>query len=58
MIFENTEGLAYHGKNGKYGFIDQSGNFVIPSIYDDASNFSEGFAAVKQKGKWGYISKD
>lgn len=54
---------------GKFGFIDTSGNLVIPAIYDDARDFSEGLAAVNiggssdeeglliEGGKWGYIDK-
>ena len=30
----------------KYGYIDKSGNEVIPRIYDDADDFSEGLAKV------------
>ncbi|SRR5216683_6669258 len=54
----------------KYGYIDESGKFMINPSYEDAHNFSEGLAAVCQgKGcyraldkkelprKWGYIDK-
>ncbi|MBO4710917.1 WG repeat-containing protein [bacterium] len=44
-------------KDNKCGFIDRSGKVVIPLEYEDAGNFSEGFAPVKKEGKWGYISK-
>jgi hypothetical protein len=48
------EGLAHVGKNGKHGFIDQSGKIVIPLAYDNISyGFSEGLAAVKKNDKWG-----
>lgn len=30
---------------------------AIPCQYDDAEDFSEGLAAVKQNGKWGYVDK-
>lgn len=33
-------------ENKKYGYIDITGNFVLPPIYDQASDFSEGFAVV------------
>lgn len=32
--------------NQKYGYIDNTGNFIISPIYDQASDFSEGFAVV------------
>lgn len=41
-----------------YGFMDHSGNMVIPQIYSAAGNFSEGLAAVcGSDGLWGYIDK-
>lgn len=40
------------------GFMDHSGNMVIPQIYSAAGNFSEGLAAVcGSDGLWGYIDK-
>jgi hypothetical protein len=45
-------------KNDKYGFKDkQTGKVVVPAKYDDAHDFSEGLAAVKLDGKWGFIDK-
>ncbi len=44
-------------KDNKWGFIDRSGKVVILLEYEDAGNFSEGFAPVKKEGKWGYISR-
>ena len=41
---------------GKQGF-KKDGVVVIPAKYDYARYFSEGFAAVSLKGKWGYIDK-
>ena len=50
-----SEGLAYVGKNGKYGYIDTSGKLVIPCEWDDAGIFDEGIAPVEMDGKWGCI---
>ena len=41
----------------KYGFIDKNGKVVIEPQFDDAGDFSEGFAQVKKDGKWGFIDK-
>jgi hypothetical protein len=38
------------------GFINTYGHQVIPPFFDEARPFSEGLAAVKLGGKWGYIS--
>ena len=39
-----------------WGFVNkETGKEVIPYKYDGAKDFSEGLAAVKLNGKWGYI---
>ncbi|MFC2427333.1 MAG: WG repeat-containing protein, partial [Capnocytophaga leadbetteri] len=43
-------------KDGKWGFINQKGEQIIPFLYDDASYFTEGLALVKQGAKYGYIN--
>lgn len=32
--------------NDKCGYIDKTGNLVIPAIFDQAEEFSQGFAKV------------
>jgi serine/threonine protein kinase len=48
--------LAMVKLNEKYGYIDRTGKEVIPRIYDDANEFSEGLAEVELNRK-GYIDK-
>ena len=43
-------------KDGKWGFINQKGEQIIPFLYDDASYFTEGLALVKKGDKYGYIN--
>ncbi|MBK6766720.1 MAG: WG repeat-containing protein [bacterium] len=50
-----SEGLIRFELNGKWGFADRSGKFVIPPKYEAAFDFSEGFAAVRIGNGWGYI---
>ena len=38
-------------KDGKYGFIDIKGNFIIPPSFTSARDFSEGLAAVNVEGR-------
>ena len=45
-------------KKGKYGFVDESGKWVIKPKFDEAGDFIEGFAAVALAGKYGYIKPD
>jgi len=44
-------------KDFKYGFTDSEGNIVIEPIYDEVSDFSEGYARVKMHWKYGFINK-
>lgn len=37
--------------------MNRSGEMVVPAKYDVACSFSEGLAAVKKNGKWGYIDR-
>lgn len=50
------EGLSVVEKKGKRGFVDLSGNIVIPIIYNDANSFSEGVAKVNKGGKTFFIN--
>lgn len=50
------DGLALVELYGKFGFINKSGESVIPFRYEQASSFSEGLAAVCLNGKWGYVN--
>ena len=51
------EGLAQVELNGKWGFIDETGNEVIPCKYDGIWNFYEGLAAAALNCKYGFIDK-
>ena len=63
-----SDGMAWIRKDDKFGYIDTSGELVIPMIYDafisdtiDTQvvmiDFSEGLAAVIVDGKCGFINK-
>ncbi len=56
---ESMAKIAVKDKNGtlKYGFVNEKGEVVINPQYEAAMSFSEGLAAVRQKGKWGYVDK-
>ncbi len=47
-----TNGLKKVYSQGKYGYDDAEGNHVIPAQFDDAKDFSGGFAAVKCYNEW------
>lgn len=57
-----SEGIAVIELNNKWGFIDKLGREIIPPIYEQAHDFSEGFAAIRKifnesKRKFGFINK-
>jgi hypothetical protein len=64
-IWDFHESLAAVQINGKVGYIDKTGNLVIPPKYDNENysirdnwhNFSEGLAVVRINGKFGCIDK-
>lgn len=51
------EGFARVKRNGKYGFINNIGQEIIPLDYDNASIFSSGVAAISKGQKAGAINK-
>lgn len=56
-IFNDTTYAAVM-VDGKWGFVDASGQMVIEAQYEDARSFANGFAAVRIDGKWGFINTD
>ncbi|MCK5637349.1 MAG: WG repeat-containing protein, partial [Flavobacteriaceae bacterium] len=53
-----NDGLAPAMGNKTWGYIDESGNWVIKEQYKDAEIFSDyGLAPVKVKKAWGFINK-
>ena len=55
-IFTNNTVFAKK-ENGKWGYVDRSGNTVVDYKYEFATNINEyGYGAVKQNGKWGVVN--
>jgi len=52
-----SEGLAPFPKDGKYGFIDNTGKFVIEPKYDFVQGFSDGLSSFYDNGRNGYVDK-
>lgn len=53
---EFSEGLAPVENNGKWGFINLSGELIIPCEYDTVLAHRNGCIPVKKNGKWGFIN--
>ena len=58
-IHSFNEGLAVAQKTvgQRYGFIDNKGSWQVDPIFDFASDFNEGLAAVSINDNWGFIDK-
>ncbi|WP_406541381.1 WG repeat-containing protein [Clostridium ljungdahlii] len=50
------DSLAAVKMNNKWGYIDCNGKTVIDYKYKQSWNFSDGFAPVKIKEKWGLLT--
>lgn len=51
--------LSKQGENGKYGFVDIAGNWVIQPTFDDVSSFDDnGLAKVTKDGKYNLLDRD
>ncbi len=44
-------------ENGLYGYIDSTGQIIIPPKFKGAGEFSEGLAPVRENGYYGYIDE-
>lgn len=54
IVISYTQNLRTFSENGKFGY-KQGSMVVIQPAYEYAADFSEGKAAVKLNGKWGFI---
>lgn len=45
-------------ESGLYTYYDTAGRDRIMDTFEEAQNFSEGFAAVKKDGQWGFIRNE
>ena len=53
LELSNLVELVPHYKADKWGFTDKTGKIVIPLVYNDAEEFSEGLARVRVDGEKG-----
>lgn len=52
------DGLIAYCNNGKWGFVNTSGEQLILPTYEAAKSFSNGLAAVCNGGKWGFVNQN
>lgn len=46
------------GDNGKYGYVDESGNWVVEPKFWKVDEFERGVARVQVDGMWGFLNED
>jgi hypothetical protein len=51
------EGLAPWAVDGRFGYMALNADMAIQPQFDEATDFSEGLAAVKIAGEWGFVDK-
>lgn len=54
-----VDGVTYVENNNKYGVIDKTGKLVVPMMYQNIEDFSNGLAKViisMKEGTYGYIN--
>jgi hypothetical protein len=49
------DGLAEASKQGKWGVIDEKGQWVIQPLFDELAFFHKGLTGASSGGKWGLI---
>lgn len=57
VIFAQSQPLFSIIEDGRIGYINTSGQTVIPPIFFNGNNFSDGLAAVRQNGYYGFINE-
>lgn len=50
-----SDGMILLEKDGKYGYMDYTGRWVIQPTLDGASPYLEGVAAMEKNGYWGMV---
>lgn len=51
------DGLARGRKDGKFGFFDNTGTWVVEAAFQGARDFENGYAAAKNNDLWGLIDR-
>lgn len=54
----SREGFARVKIEDKWGFIDNTGSFIVPPLYDVVGPFSEGLASVLIESNVGFINRE
>ncbi|MCC5939379.1 MAG: WG repeat-containing protein [Lunatimonas sp.] len=55
-LLPGNQGLYGAWIGGKYGYVNSTGQVVIPAQFDDVKQFSEGLAATMSGFSWGFVN--
>ena len=55
--FMSCRAGAFIGENG-VGWMSESGEVVVPAMYDNVGTFGEGLLPVMRNGLWGYVDSE
>lgn len=55
LLFMPYAQLTPKQMEGKWGFVNAEGEWIIKPKYDEVKPFKEDLAAVNKKGKWGFV---
>lgn len=53
----SSDGMLAVREKGKWGFIDDKGNSIIPAKYDSCDSFKYGYGRFKVGDNWGIVDK-
>lgn len=58
-VYPNNSIFAAKNDQGKWGFVNKSGDIIIDYQYDKVTEVNEyGYAGIQKDGKWGVINKN
>lgn len=56
-VYPNNQIFSFKAENGKWGYLDKSGNIVIEAKYDFATDTTKyNFSGILLDGKWGVVT--
>ncbi len=56
--YTNSRFIVPYEKSGSWGFINSSGETIVPFKYEEAKTAGEGMGMVKEDGKWGFVNDE
>ena len=57
--YPNNSIFASKNEQGKWGFVDKTGNVIVEYQYDSVTEANEyGYAGIKKDGKWGVVNQN